>query len=118
MSRRRGTQHHKRRQDRIGAVVYACCATEADIPEARQRAHDQVIEMAGRSRLSGVRWEQWPSLAGFRHLQTSPVIASMGEGAGPGQYDVHMAFLRGHPDGYLVAAIVDVKYVHSGRVTR
>lgn len=47
----------KPRDNRVGVLI-GWAHTEADLPEARQATHDQLISLMGAGRTGGVTWRQ------------------------------------------------------------
>lgn len=103
MSTRRGTRHLQRRtHGRVApvgvALTFAACATAAHLQEARQSAHDMLIELTGRHRRGGISWSWWPAPQAMER-----VLEIEGAG-GPAKWKGLLEFLDEHPDGFLVMA--------------
>ncbi len=99
VSKRRGTQHMKRRNygrnaEPYYAVTFASCASADDLPEARQLSHDQLIRLAAGHRRGPVQWIMYAA------AEAPGVIANVDPADDAG----HLAYLADYPGGFLVMA--------------
>lgn len=90
------------RPDDDVAVVPAWAATEADLPEARRRAHDTLLALLGERRRGPVHWSWWSGADAFQALRVLAEDTPTAEHAD--NYRRLRAHLREY-GGYLVVAM-------------
>lgn len=105
MTRRRGTQHLKRRRggyfqgrhDGMVGVTLAVALDIESIPAAKQRTHDSLIRLMGPARTGGVEWRILPRA---RALEVWDELDRDGAWTAAG----YLHALETHPGAFLVAA--------------
>lgn len=98
----RAHRNHAPDYDPWVGVQLAWCATEDDLPEARQRSHNALIATMGANRTGGVKWSQLQTEAGKDFLAN--IIGDEGNSAELNDYYRRlMAHLREY-GGWLVVA--------------
>lgn len=100
------SQRHPWPADAIVAVLAAWAATEADLPECRKRAHDQLIELMGDHPRGPVRWT-WHT-GDEAHLVLDQMVRTETSAALLDHYRRLRAHLR-EWGGYLVLAMAEAR---------
>lgn len=105
MSKRRGTQHLRRRRyasrahdDRVYGIVPSLAETIDDLPEAKRKARARLVRIMGADRAGPVEYEV---------IAPGPrVVETIEEMDDTGQYEIggYRKFVAEHPEAWLVLA--------------